>query len=92
MWVRYKEGRISLEEALRNADSRNNLRLRINLDENPDTGKSAKEELKDSDQEGTNQANKSLAQGEDDNNSPGKADSLDGLSLVSMEDEGEMPK
>jgi twitching motility protein PilU len=28
----YKEGRISLEEALRNADSPNNLRLRINLD------------------------------------------------------------
>ena len=88
----YKEGRISLEEALRNADSRNNLRLRINLDENPDTRKSAKEELKDSDQEGTNQAYTSPAQGEDDNNSPGKADSLDGLSLVSMEDEGDMPK
>ena len=31
----YKEGRISLEEAIRNADSKNNLRLRINLDENP---------------------------------------------------------
>ncbi len=28
----YKEGRISLEEALKNADSPNNLRLRINLD------------------------------------------------------------
>ncbi len=28
----YKEGKISAEEALRNADSRNNLRLRINLD------------------------------------------------------------
>jgi len=27
----YMEGRISLEEALRNADSPNNLRLRINL-------------------------------------------------------------
>jgi twitching motility protein PilU len=31
----YKERKISLEEALRNADSKNNLRLRINLDENP---------------------------------------------------------
>ena len=31
----YKEGRISFEEAIRNADSKNNLRLRINLDENP---------------------------------------------------------
>ncbi len=29
----YKEGRITLEEALRNADSPNNLRLRINLEE-----------------------------------------------------------
>lgn len=31
----YKEGRIGLEEALKNADSKNNLRLRISLDENP---------------------------------------------------------
>lgn len=29
----YKEGRITLEEALRNADSQNNLRLRISLEE-----------------------------------------------------------
>jgi len=29
----YKEGRISLEEALRNADSQNNLRLRVSLSE-----------------------------------------------------------
>jgi twitching motility protein PilU len=31
----YKSGRISIDEALRNADSKNNLRLRISLDENP---------------------------------------------------------
>ncbi len=31
----YKEGKISLEEALKNADSKNNLRLKITLDENP---------------------------------------------------------
>jgi twitching motility protein PilU len=36
----YREGRISLEEALRNADSKNNLRLRIQLSE----GKSGDEE------------------------------------------------
>ena len=30
----YKEGRISLEEAINNADSANNLRLRIKLDKN----------------------------------------------------------
>jgi twitching motility protein PilU len=32
----YKEGRIELEEALRNADSRNNLALRVRLDESGD--------------------------------------------------------
>jgi len=31
----YKAGKINLEEALKNADSRNNLRLKITLDENP---------------------------------------------------------
>jgi len=30
----YKAGKINLEEALKNADSRNNLRLKITLDEN----------------------------------------------------------
>ena len=33
----YKEGKISMEEALKNADSRNNLRLKISLDETPET-------------------------------------------------------
>jgi twitching motility protein PilU len=31
----YKQGKISLEEALKNADSKNNLRLKITLDERP---------------------------------------------------------
>ncbi|MEE9303692.1 MAG: PilT/PilU family type 4a pilus ATPase, partial [Thiotrichaceae bacterium] len=31
----YKEGRISQEEALKNADSPNNLQVKMNLDENP---------------------------------------------------------
>ncbi len=31
----YKEGQITLEEALKNADSPNNLQVKINLDENP---------------------------------------------------------
>jgi twitching motility protein PilU len=31
----YKEGQISMDEALKNADSKNNLRLRITLEENP---------------------------------------------------------
>jgi twitching motility protein PilU len=39
----YKEGRISLEEALRNADSKNNLRLKISLAESDVAGKNAEE-------------------------------------------------
>lgn len=35
----YKAGKIDLEEALKNADSRNNLRLKITLDENPEARK-----------------------------------------------------
>ena len=38
----YKEGKISLDEAIRNADSQNNLRLRISLSE-----KSAGKEVED---------------------------------------------
>ena len=41
----YKEGRISLEEALKNADSKNNLRLRITLDENPAGAAAIEEEM-----------------------------------------------
>lgn len=39
----YKEGKITLEEALKNADSRNNLRLKITLDNNPAAKKKAEE-------------------------------------------------
>ena len=39
LYYLYKDGRVTLEEALRNADSPNNLRLRINLEEK--AGKSA---------------------------------------------------
>ncbi len=41
----YKEGRISLEEALRNADSQNNLRLRISLEEKDTEGASSNSPL-----------------------------------------------
>jgi twitching motility protein PilU len=40
----YKAGRITLEEALRNADSQNNLRLRISLEERGETPKPARNE------------------------------------------------
>ena len=39
----YKEGKITLEEALRNADSKNNLRLKISLAESDVGGKAAEE-------------------------------------------------
>jgi twitching motility protein PilU len=39
----YREGRISLEEALRNADSKNNLRLKITLAESDVAGRKADE-------------------------------------------------
>ena len=39
----YKQGKITLEEALKNADSKNNLRLKITLDENPAGKKKAAE-------------------------------------------------
>lgn len=39
----YREGRITMEEALRNADSKNNLRLKISLAESDVSGKNASE-------------------------------------------------
>jgi len=41
----YKEGKIDLDEAIRNADSPNNLRLKINLSEDQTASPSAKSEL-----------------------------------------------
>lgn len=52
----YKEGRISLEEALRNADSQNNLRLRISLEEK-NVGKQAEESALSLESEGGEKAN-----------------------------------
>jgi len=40
----YKNGRISLEEALKNADSKNNLRLKVQLSETGDSGDDNAEE------------------------------------------------
>ena len=40
----YKNGRISLEEALKNADSKNNLRLKVQLSETGDSGDGNAEE------------------------------------------------
>lgn len=76
----YKEGRISLEEALKNADSKNNLRLRITLDENPAGAAAIEEEMaREAAAEANQQSGQQTGEGSGDNQS------LDGLSLVDLD-------
>ena len=83
----YKEGRISLEEALRSADSKNNLRLRINLDENPAAKKKAEEPSQDGGKQSPDQKVAIPAQEKADSTSQDRAGSMQDLSLVSLEDD-----
>lgn len=79
----YKQGKISLEEALKNADSKNNLRLKITLDERPSTQK---------EQTAAPVVKKKLFV-EEEKPAPAAvkpSDGLSGLSLTPM-DEGEEP-
>jgi len=76
----YKEGRISLEEALKNADSKNNLRLRVTLDENPAGAAAIEEEMaREAAAEANQQSGQQAGEGSGDNQS------LDGLSLVDLD-------
>jgi twitching motility protein PilU len=76
----YKEGRISLEEALKNADSKNNLRLRITLDENPAGAAAIEEEMaREAAAEANQESGQQAGEGSGDNQS------LDGLSLVDLD-------
>ena len=76
----YKEGRISLEEALKNADSKNNLRLRITLDENPAGAAAIEEEMaREAAAEANQQSGQQTSKGSSDDQS------LDGLSLVDLD-------
>ena len=76
----YKEGRISIEEALKNADSKNNLRLRITLDENPAGAAAIEEEMaREAAAEANQQSGQQAGEGSGDNQS------LDGLSLVDLD-------
>ena len=76
----YKEGRISLEEALKNADSKNNLRLRITLDENPAGDAAIEEEMaREAAAEANQQSGQQTSKGSSDDQS------LDGLSLVDLD-------
>ena len=76
----YKEGRISLEEALKNADSKNNLRLRITLDKNPAGAAAIEEEMAlEAAAEANQQSGQQAGEGSGDDQS------LDGLSLVDLD-------
>ena len=76
----YKEGRISLEEALKNADSKNNLRLRITLDENPAGAAAIEGEMaREAAAEANQQSGQQTGKGSSDDQS------LDGLSLVDLD-------
>ena len=76
----YKEGRISLEEALKNADSKNNLRLRITLDENPAGAAAIEGEMaREAAAEANQQSGQQTSKGSSDDQS------LDGLSLVDLD-------
>jgi len=92
----YKQGRISLEEALKNADSKNNLRLKITLDSN-DPGKkgddaekpAAKAKAKPAPKAASDDLKLDLS-AEMKKQDDGKEESgggLGGLSLVSLDDD-----
>ena len=87
----YKDGKISLEEALKNADSRNNLRLKITLDENPEARKQVDADedgvLTDSEIESAmNQERESSLSLEDETqNPPANASGKDQFSLVDLD-------
>jgi len=77
----YKEGRISLEEALKNADSKNNLRLKITLDENPAGAAAVEAEMAEEEAA----AAAAQPQNEPMKTEAPKAGPLDGLSLVDLD-------
>jgi twitching motility protein PilU len=89
----YKERKITIEEALKNADSKNNLRLRIRLDENPAAKLKKIEEQKAARaaaRSRTSKEEKSSPPAADKKKEEPRADSgPQGLSLVSMEGDDE---
>ena len=84
----YKQGKITLEEALKNADSKNNLRLRITLDDkNPDKkGDAAPKAAAKPAAEKPAEAEAAPAPEPEK-----KSGGLEGLSLVPTNDEGDSP-
>jgi twitching motility protein PilU len=86
----YKQRKITIEEALKNADSKNNLRLRIRLDENPAAKLKKIEEQKAARAAARAAAGKeeeSVAETDTKKEEPGADSGSQGLSLVSMDGE-----
>lgn len=92
----FKSGTITLEEALKNADSKNNLRLRITLDAKKDKGEDEAEAPKAAPAKAATPppaAFQAAAAGakpaEEEPKEEAPAEGLGGLSLLSMEEGGE---
>jgi len=83
----YKEGRITLEEALKNADSKNNLRLKINLDKKNPAEKGEEEAAPAAKPATPPPAFQAAPEKPAEEAAP--AEGLGGLSLLSMEEGGE---
>ena len=90
----YKSGKITLEEALKNADSKNNLRLRITLDDNP-AAKKKKAEAAAATAEASGEKKPALklpdVKPEKAAEEPKADGGLQGLSLVSLDDDENAP-
>lgn len=84
----YKEGKITLDEALKNADSKNNLRLRITLDENPAAKKKAAEGAGEKKAAAPKLETVSK---EEKKAEPAAGGGLQGLSLVSLDEDEDSP-
>ena len=80
----YKAGTITLEKALKNADSKNNLRLRITLDSKNPTGDEPKAAAPAPEPEPEEVEIEAPSEAELE---PESAGGLEGLSLVSLDDE-----
>lgn len=90
----YKEGKITLDEALKNADSKNNLRLRITLDQNAtkrqsgdETAKSDGPSLQAAAPKADGEPRPEAATKEASPQADSGGGSLQGLSLVSLSDD-----
>ena len=86
----YKSGQITLDEALKNADSKNNLRLRVTLDGKKPQGKGKEETSQAAPPKAASPPRaKFNVAGEKPAKEEAPAESTQGLSLLSIEEEEE---